>query len=683
MKLMRTTLLLSLLALPGFSNPLLQYTVPLPWDQIKPEHVVPAVQHHLKQAEARRLAFLAQTDSPTWANSIVARDLIAEDLQRTFSLITHLNGVNSSPALRKEFNVAQPLVNRFLSALALDPAIYARVKAYAATPEAIALTGPHQRYLVVTLDDYRRSGVSLSPADRAKVLELRQELSKLQTQYAQNSLDSLNAVELLVADEADLAGLPLPAKQAAAASAKSKGISGYRFTLQAPSYTPVMAYSENAALREKLYRAQTSIASRPPYDNRPLVTRTLELRRQLAKLLGYANFADYQTELRMAKTGQNVKDFLGDLEAKTRPFFEAEKATLLKSAPDRHGWDTAFYTQKLRQEKFQFGSEELRPYFELDRTLTGMFALVKQLYGIRVTELKNVPVWHPLVRAYCIDDESGTALATFYADFFPRESKRSGAWMNQLLVGENGAPHIGLIVLNATPPNAAGKALLLHREVSTLYHEFGHLLHLALSAGPLRRLNGTSVAWDFVELPSQLMENFTWEKDVLKTFAVHDETGEPLPDALFKKMTDARNFGAGSSQMGQLSRGTLDILLHTDYQPNADYGTPDAYGRQLVQRFSAAKIEPEECPVCNFSHIFAGGYAAGYYSYKWAEVLDADAFTKFKSSGVISREIGDRFRRDVLSQGNSQPAETLFENFMGRKPDPGALLRRNGLVKKN
>ena len=394
MKLMRTTLLLSLLALPGFSNPLLQYTVPLPWDQIKPEHVVPAVQHHLKQAEARRLAFLAQTGTPTWANSIIDRDLIAEDLSRTFALVTHLNSVNSSPALRKEFNLAQPLVNRFQSSLALDPVIYARVKSYAATPEAQGLIGPHKRYLAVILDEYRRSGVSLSPEARAKVLALRQELSKIQTQYAQNSLDSLNAFELLVTEESELAGLPLPAKQAAAASAKSKGLNGYRFTLQAPSYTLILAYAQNAAPREKLFRAQTAIASRPPYDNRPIVTRTLELRRQLAKLLGYANFADYQTELRMAKSGQNVKDFLGDLEAKTRPFFDAEKANLLKSAPDLHGWDTAFYTQKLRQEQFQFGPEELRPYFELDRTLASMFALIKQLYGIRVTELKNAPVGH-------------------------------------------------------------------------------------------------------------------------------------------------------------------------------------------------------------------------------------------------------------------------------------------------
>lgn len=680
---MRTTLLLTLLALPGWANPLLQYTLPIPWDQIKPEHVVPAIQHHVKQAEARRVAYLNSSAAPTWENTITARDQIAEDLTRAFGLVTHLQSVNSTPALRKEFNAAQPLVTRFQSALGLDPAIYAKVKAYAATTEAKALQGPYKRYLEVILDDYRRSGVALAPEARAKVLQIRQELSKLQAQYGQNSLDSANSFEHIVTDEADLAGLPASARQAAAASAKAKGLTGYRFTLQAPSYGPVMSYAENAALREKLYRAQTTVASRAPFDNRPLVTRTLELRRELAKILGYVTFADYQTEPRMAKSGQNVKDFLSDLETKTRPFFVADQAELRKLAPELHGWDVQFYTQKLRQQQFQFAPEELRPYFELNRTLTGMFGLVNQLYGIRVTELTDVPLWHPQVRAFRIADESGKHLATFYADFFPRESKRSGAWMNQFLVGEKGSAHIGVIVCNLTPPNAAGQALLLHREVSTLYHEFGHLLHLALSAGPIRRLSGTSVAWDFVELPSQIMENFTWERSVLKGFAVHYETGAPLPDALFEKMTKARTFHAGTGQMGQLSRGTIDILLHSDYQPNSDFGAPEAYARQIAQRFSPAKVEADECPVCNFSHIFAGAYAAGYYSYKWAEVLDADAFTQFKANGIISREVGNRFRESVLSKGNSQPAEKLFENFMGRKPDPQALLRRSGLVTKN
>ncbi len=312
-----------------------------------------------------------------------------------------------------------------------------------------------------------------------------------------------------------------------------------------------------------------------------------------------------------------------------------------------------------------------------------MFSLVQKLYGIRVSERKDVPVWHSQVRAFRIDDESGVQLATFYADFFPRESKRSGAWMNRFLVGENGSPHIGVIVSNITPPNTSGKSLLLHREVSTLYHEFGHLLHLALAAGPLRRLNGTSVAWDFVELPSQIMENFTWEREVLDTFAVHHETGEALPEPLFKKMSEARTFAAAASQMGQLSRGTLDILLHTDYRVGGDFGAPEAYGRQISQRFSIAKVEPEECPVCNFSHVFSGGYAAGFCSYKWAEVLDADAFTKFKMNGVADREVGEAFRKAVLSQGNQQPADVLFCNFMGRDPDPKSLLRRSGLETKN
>jgi oligopeptidase A len=680
---MRTLSLLAVLVIPGFANPLLQYQVPIPWDLIQPAHILPAVQHHLKVAEARRTAYLNAAAPRTWENTIIARDAIGEDLARAFALVAHLQSVNSSPELRKEFNAAQPLVNRFQSALALDTAIYEKVTAYAATPEAKSLTGVRQRYLQVILDEYRRSGVSLPAGKRARVLELRQELSRLSTQFGQNALDSANAFEVYVTDEAQLAGLPASAKQGAAAGAKAKGREGYRFTLQAPSYGPVMAYAENAALREKLYRAQTTIASSGSWDNRPVVAQTLALRRELATLLGYQNFADYQTELRMAKSGQKVKEFLGDLEEKTRPFFAAEEKALRAIAPDLRAWDLAYLTQKLRQEKFAFNPEELRPYFELDRTLTGMFALVQKLYGIRVCERKDLPVWHSQVRAFEIAEASGAPLATFYADFFPRESKRSGAWMNQFLVGENGTPHIGVIVSNITPPNASGKALLLHREVSTLYHEFGHLLHLALAAGPIRRLNGTSVAWDFVELPSQIMENFTWEKDVLKTFAVHHETGEPLPEALFEKMSAARTFAAAAAQMGQLSRGTLDILLHSDYRVDGDFGAPEVYGRQIAQRFSMAKVEPEECPVCNFSHVFSGGYAAGYYSYKWAEVLDADAFTKFKVSGVVSREVGEAFRKTVLSQGNQQPADVLFRNFMGRDPDPASLLRRSGLETKN
>ncbi len=684
---------LALFAATAFANPLLKFSTPVPWDQIRPEHVVPAIEEHLKVAEQRRAALVADRSAPTWANTIDARYRITEDLGLAWGMVTHLQSVNNSPELRKAFNQAQPLVTRFQSALALDPAIYERVKAYAATSEAKQLTGSRQRMLGIILDDYRRSGVTLVEDKRKRVLELRQRLSQLSTQFAQNALDSANAFELIVTDEAELKGLPDNAKQAAQLSARTKGKQGYRFTLQAPSAQPVMLYAENAALREKIARAQSTIAAAPPYDNRPVVEQILTARAELAQLLGYKNFADYQTELRMAQSGEGVQKFLADLEAKSRAAFDRENAQLVAfrrslegaSAADLRTWDVGFYSQKLRQKEFQFDQNELRPYFELNRVLEGLFGLTKQLYGVDVTELKGMPVWNPQVRAFRITDAGGRELATFYADFFPRESKRSGAWQNSFYVGssEGGkrVPHIGTIVSNITPPNAAGHALLTHAEVSTVFHEFGHLLHLAFREGDLRMLNQTSVPWDFVELPSQIMENFIWEKPVLDSFAVHYQTGARLPDPLFDKMTKARTFLAASAQMRQLSLGTMDIQLHTAFRVNSDYGTPVDYARRIAQRFTPAPLEPEACPICNFSHVFAGGYAAGYYSYKWAEVLDADAFTRFKTAGVISREVGNQFRKTVLEQGNAKPAQQLFRDFMGREPDPLALLRRSGLAR--
>jgi oligopeptidase A len=685
-----TLVLLSALSLSA--NPLLKFSTPIPWDQIQPEHIKSAIEQHIKDAEQRRIAYVASKAAPTWDNSIEAREQITDDLQQAWGLVTHLQSVNNTPALRKEFNATQPLVTRFASTLALDTGVYDKVKAYAATREAKSLTGPRKRMLEIILDGYRRSGVTLEPAKRARVLELRQQLAQLSTKFAQNALDSTNAFELIITDLNELKGLPADALQAAALSAKSKGKEGYRFTLQAPSILPVYQYAENAALREKISRASSTIASAAPYDNRPIIEQTTTLRREIASLLGYQNFADYQVELRMAKSGQGIKDFLTRLESQTRTAFEKESAQLLsyrraiegESAPALRAWDITFYTQKLRQKEFQFDQNELRPYFEINRVLTGLFGLVKQLYGIEVTELKNVPVWHSQVRAYRINDQNGTELATFYADFFPRESKRAGAWQNNFYIGFNNAssrsPHIGTIVSNITPPNAAGEALLTHNDVITIFHEFGHLLHLALREGSLKALNSTTVPWDFVELPSQIMENFTWEKPVLDSFAKHHATGAPLPDALFDKMIKSRTFMAATAQMRQLSLGTMDIQLHTDYKLNGDYGDPVTYARQIAQRFTAAPLEPEACPICAFSHVFAGGYAAGYYSYKWAEVLDADAFSKFKATGVINRKTGDQFRKAILAQGNAKPASILYRDFMGRDPDPAALLRRIGLA---
>jgi oligopeptidase A len=675
------------------ANPLTKFSTPIAWDQIQPQHIRPAMEEHIRQAEGLRAALAASKAPPTWANTIQARFEITENLQQAWGLVNHLQAVNNSPELRKEFNATQPLVTRFTSALGLDAAIYARVSAYAATAEAKALQGDRKRMLGIILDEYRRSGVTLEPAKRARVLELRQQLAQLSAKFAQNALDSANQFEMVVEDEAQLSGLPADARQAARMSAKSKGKEGYRFTLQAPSIQPVLQYAEQSGLREKLARASASIASGGAYDNRPIVAQITGLRRELAALLGYSNFADYQTELRMAKAGRGVQEFLAKLESQSRAAFERESAELLRYRKQVEGpeatplmsWDLGFYSQKLRQKEFQFDQNELRPYFELNGVLKGMFGLVRQLYGIEVVEVKDLPVWHPQVRAFRVNDADGALLATFYADFFPRESKRSGAWQNNFYVGyqRDGKriPHIGTIVSNITPPNAAGAALLTHSEVSTVFHEFGHLLHLALREGSLQLLNATTVPWDFVELPSQIMENFVWEKDVLKTFAFHYETGAALPDVLFEKLTRARTFMAATAQMRQLSLGTIDIQLHTEYKLNSDFGDPVAYSRQIAQRFSSAPLVAEACPVCSFSHVFAGGYAAGYYSYKWAEVLDADAFSKFKGAGVVSREVGNQFRRAVLAKGNSQPASELFREFMGRDPEPEALLKRIGLLK--
>lgn len=665
------------------ANPLLKFTTPIPWDQIQPAHIQPAIDQHLKDAEARRTSYLAQTAKPTWDNTIEARERIAEDLTQSWGLVAHLQSVNNTAELRKEFNATQPRLTAFLNALGLDSGIYERVKAYAATNEAKSLTGPKKRVLELILADYRRSGVTLDAAKRARVLELRQKLSQLSTQFAQNALDSTNAFELLVTDESQLAGLPEINRAAASRAAAGKG---YRFTLQAPSMIPVLTYADSSEIREKISRAQTAIASSGKFDNRPVIEQILGLRRELANLLGYQTFADFQSELRMARSGRAIQTFLAGLEGKTRDAFDTEVATLqaFSGTKTLRAWDTAYYTQKLRQKEFQFDQNELRPYFELSRVLGGLWGLVHELYGIRVTELKDTPVWNPQVRAFRIDDADGTQLATFYADFFPRESKRAGAWCNSFYIGYHDAktrvPHIGTIVSNITPPGADGKALLTHAEVQTVFHEFGHLLHLAFREGPLRALNTTQVPWDFVELPSQIMENFTWERSVLSRFAVHDTTGEALPDALFDKMTRSRTFMAASAQMRQLSLGTMDIQLHTDYKLDGDYGEPVSYVRKIAQRFSAAPLEPEACPICAFSHVFAGGYAAGYYSYKWAEVLDADAFSKFKANGVISRKTGDEFRTKLLAPGNAKPADILFRDFMGRNPDPSALLRRIGLV---
>ena len=650
------------LAASAAANPLLTVAQlkpgqPVPFDQIRPEHVLPAVQQLLAQAEKDRDALKAAPRPLTWDNTIAPLETLGDPLNRAFRMVATLESLATTPELRKAFNAALPLVRRFDAGLDRDPVLAQRVKEYSETIEAKSLSGPRARALELTLDRFRRNGAYLDDAQRARLQSIDDRLTSLSARFGQNVLDSTNAFELLLTDERQLAGLPESARRAAAASARSKGKSGWRFTLQTPSYLPALRFLDDPAIRRQLSDARASVATAPPFDNRPIMKEILELRREKAALLGFATFADLQTAPRMAQSGGNVLKFLNTLDEKARPAFEKETAELQAfrrslegpNAPALESWDLAYYAEKLRKSLYDFDEEQIRPYLPMNKV------------------------------------RDGALLAHFYFDFHPRENKRSGAWMSPIWpAGLNSKgqfePHLGLIAGNVTPPLDGKPALLNHREVITLFHEFGHLLHLALSRSPVPSLSGIRVAWDFVELPSQIMENFTWERPVVDLFARHFETGNPLPEELFAKMLKARNFRSASGIMGLLGGGMADILLHTEYTGNDQQGGVIAYTSAIYNRYSAAPLPKDHGRIAAFSHIFAGGYAAGYYSYQWAQVLDADAFTRFKRDGVFSESAGAAFRRSVLEKGNSEPPQDLFRQFLGRDPDISALLERSGLT---
>jgi oligopeptidase A len=526
----------------------------------------------------------------------------------------------------------------------------------------------------------------LDEAGKKRMAELDVELTKITTKFSENVLDSTNAFELIVTDEAKLAGLPPSAIDAARQNAESKKANGWRFTLQAPSYIPVLTYLHNAEIREQMYRAFSTRATEPERDNRPLLERILELRREKARLLGFADFADFVLQDRMAHRGEQAVKFLAELKARTDPFFAKENAALEAFAGRKlEPWDVGYWAEKQRRALYDFDEEELRPYFPAERVVEGMFAIVERLYGIKVKPQSGVPVWHPDVRYYEVHDRDGVLLGAFYADWYPRESKRDGAWMEAFITGsftENRfEPHLGCICGNLTPPIGDKPALLTHREVETIFHEFGHLLHHVLSRVEVRSLAGTAVAWDFVELPSQIMENWCWEREALDLFARHYATGEAIPDDLFQKMVRARTYRGANGQMRQLGFGFVDLKLHREYDPARD-GDVLSYARVVLQPFAAAQFPENYAMIAGFTHLFASpvGYGAGYYSYKWAEVLDADAFTRFRDEGIFSPEAGAAFREHILSKGDSDDPAELYRKFMGRDPDPDALLLRSGLV---
>ncbi len=680
-------------------NPLLRITRNIPFDEIQAEHVEPAIEVLLSEARAALAQISEQEAKPSFENTLLALEAATEKLEIVSTLVGHLESVATSPALREAYNKVDPLISEFYSSIPLNEGLWKALKDFEKTSGAANLSGAKKRFFQKTMDEFRRHGAELDSAGKERLSAINVELSRVTTLFGQHVLDATNAFELLIEDESRLAGLPDDAREAARQSAASKDKPGWRFTLQAPSFIPAMTYLEDRSIREQIYRAQSTLASVGEFDNRELVAQILSLRGEKATLLGFENFADLVLHERMARTGKDAQRFCSELKDKAIVGFMRENLELEEfyrkhlnkddaDAAPLEAWDLAYWAEKQRQSEHDFDEEQLRPYFPLPTVIQGMFELVQRLYGIRLEEVKGQPGWDEGVLLYQIidGDEASTNLGSFYVDLFPRENKRGGAWMNAFITGgpkENSfEPHVGLICGNLTPPVGERPALLCHRDVETLFHEFGHLLHHLLSRSEIRSQAGTNVVWDFVELPSQIMENWCWNRESLDLVSAHFESGEKIPDDLFERMIGARNFRSAYAMMRQLGFSMVDLALHMDYEPGRD-GSVSEFALALTREFSAVPLPDDYSMITSFGHLFGSsvGYGAGYYSYKWAEVLDADAFTRFEKEGVFNRSVGESFRREILERGDSEDALVLFRNFMGRDPNPDAILIRSGLLK--
>ncbi|HUF76622.1 MAG TPA: M3 family metallopeptidase [Longimicrobiales bacterium] len=684
-------------------NPLLAGGFRLPFHQIEARHVEPGIREALARARAEIDAVAEDGEPPSWTNTMGALERTVETLGECLAPVTHLVTVAETAALREAYNAVLPEITAFWSRLPLNTALWRRIKAYAATPDAHGLNGIRRRHLEKTMREFRHAGADLPPDAKARLEEVRIELARLQQTFSENVLDSPAAYELLVTDEQRLAGVPTAARRRAREKAQAKGKKkGWLLTLDYPSVEPILKHCHDRALRREIHLAYATRCRDGDFDNRGILARILRLRDELAEILGYESFPDYALEDRMAGSGARAIEFEADLVERTRPYWERDVAQLRAHASelgieDLEPWDASYVMEHLRRKRYDIDDETLRPYFPLPRVLEGLFEIVRRTFGFRIEEREISEVWHEDVRYFELFDEAdGTMVGAFYSDWFPRPEKRQGAWMNHFITGgprpAGFAPHLGVICGNFTPPDGNGPALLTHREVETTFHEFGHLLHHCTSRVPVPSRAGINVAWDFVELPSQLMENWTWEREALDLFAGHHETGEPLPHEIFERMRAARRYMGGWAQMRQLSLGTVDLALHGELAPRlrAEVGSGpspalDRRQRDAVmefgeERFAAFAAQPRFAQLhmlTSFTHLFAGGYAAAYYSYLWSEVLDADVFTRFRAEGIFDRETGRRYVEAILSRGDSADPDQLFLEFMGRPPDPSALLERN------
>jgi oligopeptidase A len=683
-------------------NPFLDRTFEIKWSQLRAADVEPAVDRALAEAESAIAAIASQpVTTADYRNTFLALESATDLLNETWAKVTHLTTVADSPELRAAHNAALPKVSAFQAKIPLNPELWLRLKAAEEHPTSAALRGEHRRFRDETLADFRQQGADLPADKKARLEALQQELAQLTQKYSENVLDATNAWELIVTNPDRLRGLPERAKEAARQNALKKGHGtveqpAWRITMHQPSQEPVMLYAEDESLREEVWRAAVDIGRKAPHANEELVVKIVALREEKAALLDQPNFADLTLSRRMAKSGARALEFITGLHDKVRTPFLRECRELEEYKAQQTGrpvgrlapWEVGYWAEKLRQSRYDFDEEQLRPYFPLTGVLAGMFEVARRIFGLSVKELPAgaVEVWHPEVKYYEVHDARGRHLGSFYTDWHPRESKRGGAWMNYLVTGGpqpdgRRAPHLGMICGNLTPPTDGQPALLNHHEVETVFHEFGHLLHHLFGEVEIKSFNGVNVAWDFVELPSQIMENWCWEREGLDLLARHYETGATVPEPLFKRMVAARNFRSAVFTMRQLAFARMDLELHM--QPAQSRG-PDLSA--WLQARLASYLTPTEPPSPTienrFTHIFADpvGYAAGYYSYKWAEVLDADAFGRFQREGIFSEKVGGEFAAKILSRGNSADPMELFVDFMGRPPDQQALLVRAGLA---
>lgn len=676
-------------------NPFLNtYDTPhgtVPFHLIKPEHYEPAIREGIRQQQAEIDAITANAEAPTFENTLLAYEKSGGLLQRVSTVFGNLLSAETSDELQELAKEIMPLLSEHENNISLNAPLFARIKAVYDGCGQERLMPEQETLLEKVYNSFVRNGANLAEAEKEKYRELCKELSLLTLQFSENNLKETNSYQLAITDRKQLSGLPESALEAAAETAREKGTEGWVFTLHAPSYIPFMMYADNRELRRELYLAyNTKCTHDNACNNLEIVKRIANVHMEIAQLMGYEDHAAYTLQERMAQSSEAVYRLLDQLLDAYTPTARQEYAEVQALARQEQGeafvlmpWDWSYYSHKLKDRKFSIDDEMLRPYFELERVKEGIFGLANKLYGITFRKNPEIPVYHKDVEAYEVFDKDGSFLAVFYADFHPRAGKRSGAWMTSYKgqwkdekSGEDSRPHVS-IVTNFTKPTQEKPSLLTFDEVETFLHEFGHSLHGMFANSTYESLSGTNVYWDFVELPSQFMENFATEKEFLHTFARHYRTGELIPDELVQRIIDSANFNAAYACLRQVSFGLLDMAWYTRHTPFE--GDVIAYEKEAWKKAQVLPAVEGTCMSAQFSHIFAGGYSAGYYSYKWAEVLDADAFSLFKEKGIFNPEVAASFRENILSKGGTEHPMTLYKRFRGQAPTIDALLTRNGI----